>query len=353
LLLILSLLALSVPALADGTRGGGNTEEAEFIAAARAIRHKALLDERGRRVLGLELRDFDEAIDGTQVQCAFGGMLARIRSLRKLAYYEPDQGIFLDCPKWKDTPNDLSRDILVLHEYMRKLGRESSDYKVSSHLPEAYEACATPERKDEPAKPLAFEGDGIVLKEVARKVTVPGWQKATTTTCDLYEFDYTPGSGWQFFGTANDEDCKEHSYGPNGEHRLQPRNVRTVATQPDLWEQPQLDEKEKECAKKQEALLDQVYQTAAVRQAFRTTLRARTFEVVVNDNRSGGLAESDPQLHRHPEVDGRIILRVPATLSKRVNSETHVPEDFCETSDIYAIHREIERETAMLGGRLD
>jgi hypothetical protein len=124
----------------SSARGGGNVEEADFVTLARGVL-TALLDNRSRsaEILGLDPSEFARAIESTEVQCAYGPILGEMNATDKLAFFEPAKNsIFLRCPLWSAQRRaGVSLEQVVFHEYMRRLGKESADYRISSRLKEA------------------------------------------------------------------------------------------------------------------------------------------------------------------------------------------------------------------------
>lgn len=131
-----------------GSTGGGNPEEGDFISAARAI-HLLLNQNPGAAEAALSVSGlvdkYLEAIDSTPVECAGGAegspgadALERMKRENKKAYYiEEYKRIFLDCSRYEEFRREApaSQMTLVFHEYMRVLGLEGSDYRISSRLP--------------------------------------------------------------------------------------------------------------------------------------------------------------------------------------------------------------------------
>lgn len=120
-----------------GLSGGGNWQEADFTMTARAL-HKALLGNRiqTQETLGINLDHLGEVITSTEVHCATGGQLDRMRKFNKKAYFEASLGnIFLDCERYNEIAfAGPAKGTVILHEYMRKMVGEGSEYSVSSGL---------------------------------------------------------------------------------------------------------------------------------------------------------------------------------------------------------------------------
>ena len=118
--------------------GGGNQEEADFVASARAI-FDTLSEQPNlmAQTLGVDIEQLAFALKGTEVHCAPDPILKSMRQIKKKFYYAPELlKILIDCPSYRLSGQDeRSKEVLIFHEYMRRIQKESSDYSVSSRLP--------------------------------------------------------------------------------------------------------------------------------------------------------------------------------------------------------------------------
>lgn len=138
LILLISILAFfSHHAMANssdhGTRGGGNFTAAEFVSLAHEIRIQLTLADAWEKI-EVSLETYEKAIELTKVVCASSKKLEFLRSSQFNAYYEPnDKTIFLDCKSWRKNIT-LGMKVTLFHEYMRSIGLEDSEYKISSKI---------------------------------------------------------------------------------------------------------------------------------------------------------------------------------------------------------------------------
>ena len=132
----------------EGTKdsGGGTPEEVKFKTWGREIYNAfmenvsntnpdwqltALGNKQDLELFGVQLLS---AINKTIPECATGPMLTHINSLHKMAWYDGHK-ISLDCNQLQkiDVPQSKTYQF-VFHEYLRVMGRESHEYKISSRV---------------------------------------------------------------------------------------------------------------------------------------------------------------------------------------------------------------------------
>ena len=148
LVLILTTVMMTASAFATGpgTTGGGNPEEVDFVVTANKIVESLsydvqMIDQKlGTTNLVSQLKD---AVKATEVQCASQETLQEMRNLNKKAYFRESSagGIFLDCAQYSNLKRSERFKLIVFHEYMRVLGLEKSDYKISSRMEEAQDTA--------------------------------------------------------------------------------------------------------------------------------------------------------------------------------------------------------------------
>ncbi len=143
LILLLSLsISISVLAKGAGSSGGGNEIEGDFASIARRIyislMKKPLPSE---AILGIRLFEYLHGLDTIEPHCAVDDILKTMRELRKKAYYFESTGnIHIDCDLYYQAKEEGELGpITVFHEYMRAIGKESSEYQISSKLDIALE----------------------------------------------------------------------------------------------------------------------------------------------------------------------------------------------------------------------
>lgn len=139
-LTINTLIALPILAAGTGSTGGGNLAEADFTSSARWIQTSIDSNpESAAQILRVEgiAAHYLSALDTTKVQCTFGKYTKKLRALNKIAYFEAESNsIYLDCSRYNQIKQSGEiKFMLIFHEYMRKLGLEDSDYRISSNLP--------------------------------------------------------------------------------------------------------------------------------------------------------------------------------------------------------------------------
>jgi len=116
-----------------GTRGGGNFTAAKFIALAREIKVTLTMADAWAKI-GVSASDYERAISQTSVVCASGNSLKGLVKNQQHAFYEPSKKtIYLNCEIWNQKIN-TGMKVTLFHEYMRVLGKEDSNYEVSSRI---------------------------------------------------------------------------------------------------------------------------------------------------------------------------------------------------------------------------
>jgi hypothetical protein len=138
---LVTLITLSTYA-GPGVTGGGNVEEIHFVGIANSLAADLTSQpEVAFKTLGINSTYFKKAVESTLVQCAYGSYLNQMRELQKKFYFDDSaNSIFIDCLFYdsKSQPDMLVKQV-VFHEYLRKLGVEASDSKISSKLPVFYQ----------------------------------------------------------------------------------------------------------------------------------------------------------------------------------------------------------------------
>lgn len=134
-------LTLVVPVMAlatgKGSDGGGNEKEGDFISLARIINQRLeKSSQKSSEMLGFDIVELKNAIDVTDVHCAIGDTLTLMREIRKTAYYtKTNNQINLDCDNYEAAKKKGELGpITIFHEYMRAIGKEGSEYGISSKL---------------------------------------------------------------------------------------------------------------------------------------------------------------------------------------------------------------------------
>ncbi len=120
-----------------GLTGGGNWQEADFALSARTLFRILEADrKRSQAALGINLNELDNTMKSTEVHCAINPVLKKMKRLNKLAYFDADEGnIFLNCERYGEVaPLGSPKQVMILHEYMRKLKNEGSEYNASANL---------------------------------------------------------------------------------------------------------------------------------------------------------------------------------------------------------------------------
>ena len=130
--------------------GGGGPQAADFTSSARLIEAALLKAPRQAdeifQVEGL-VSLYKEAIDTTEVICATGLTLESMQQYKQKAYYDGANTIHLYCEKYDELKRaGKDKYVVVFHEYMRKLGLETSGYQLSSRLPLLFVAAKKNQR---------------------------------------------------------------------------------------------------------------------------------------------------------------------------------------------------------------
>lgn len=167
----------SVQARGGVAGGGGNEKEGSFVSLARILLQHLLKNEvRSSEILGINISEFQTAIDRTEVHCAANPeLLSFMRELKKVAFFTTSPlRINLDCENYESAKKngDLGA-IVIFHEYMRTIGKDTSSYETSSKLPLAFNGMASI-KEDlliDPAVVSCFE----TFKKIQRDVSWSGY----------------------------------------------------------------------------------------------------------------------------------------------------------------------------------